>query len=168
MKTKTEIKSSIDVIIFLYDLHTQLYLNVLDGISEKDALNRMDTKANHIAWIAGSLVYERYEFARFLGNELKPASGELFRDHKGIQDNVTYPSLNDFIKDWEKISEPLKNAILNLSEEQLEGPDPYQMPGEDMTLHTALIFNAHRESYCIGQIGLYRRLLGYKAMKYPE
>ena len=168
MKTKTEIKSSLDVIIYLYDLHTQLYQNVIDGISDKDATNRMNTKANHVAWIAGSLVYERYELARFLGVELKPTSGELFRDHKGIQDTATYPSLKEYKKDWEKISAPLKGAILNLSEEQLEGPDPYEMPGEEMTLAEALIFNAHRESYCIGQIGLFRRLLGYEAMKYPE
>ena len=168
MKTSTEIKTSVDVIISLYDLHTQLYLNVIDGISEKDATDRLNTKANHIAWIAGSLVFERYELARLLGIELKPSSGELFRDHKGIQDNVTYPSLNEYKKDWEKISGPLKNVILNLSEEQLEGPDPYEMPGEDFTLANSLIFLAHRESYCIGQIGLYRRLMGYEAMKYPE
>ena len=168
MKTSTEIKTSIDVIINLYDLHTQLYMNVLAGISDKDAADRLDTKANHIAWIAGSLVFERYEIARFLGIDLKPSSGELFSEHKGIQDNVVYPSLNDFKKDWEIISPPLKNAILNLSDEQLEGPDPYQMPGEDLTLLSTLIFTAHRESYCIGQIGLYRRLLSYEAMKYPE
>ena len=168
MKTKTEIKTSLDVIINLYDLHTQLYMNVIDGISDNDATNRMNTKANHIAWIAGSLVFERYELARLLGTELKPSTGELFRDHKGIQDNATYPTLSEYRKDWEKISEHLKNTILNLSEEQLEGPDPYEMPGEDYTLANSLIFAAHRESYCIGQIGLYRRLLGYEAMKYPE
>ncbi len=168
MKTKTEIRTSLDAIINLYDLHTQLYLNVIDGFSDKDAANRLNSKANHIGWIAGSLVYERFELARLLGTEIKPTSGELFRDHKGIQDNVVYPSLNEYKKDWEKISGPLKNAILNLSEEQLEGPDPYEMPGEEMTLVNSLIFLVHRESYCIGQIGLYRRLLGYEAMKYPE
>jgi len=167
MKTKTELKSALDVILNMYDLHTQLYLNVIEGISEKDAANRLNTKANHIAWIAGSLVFERFELARLLGVELKPSSGELFRDHKGIQDNVIYPSLSEFKKDWEKISAPLKNTLMHLSEEQLEGPDPFEMPGEDYTLLVSLIFTAHREAYCIGQIGLYRRLLGYEAMKYP-
>jgi hypothetical protein len=40
------------------------------------------------------------------------------------------------------------------------------MPGGDYTFFDTLTFSIDRESYCIGQIGLYRRLLGYDAMKY--
>lgn len=154
--------------MYLYDWHTRLYPNVIEGISDKDAENRLNTKANHIAWLAGSLVHERYEMARVLGIGLKQTSEKLFHDNKGIQDEISYPSLNEFKKDWEAISEVLSASLAKLSSYDLQRPDPFGMPGKDLTLFDAFAFIIDRESYCIGQIGLYRRLLGYDAMKYPE
>ncbi len=166
MKTKTAKKNFMEVLINLYKWHTKLFGNVIADISDKDASNRLGTKANHVAWLAGSLVHERYEVAKFAGKELKQTSHELFNDHKGIQDDIIYPSLSEFKKDWEIISRVLKSALENLSEEQLNAPDPYEMPGEDLTFFDSITGMIDRESYCIGQIGLYRRLLGYEAMKY--
>ncbi|WP_235969762.1 hypothetical protein [Pedobacter planticolens] len=85
-------------LIVLYDMHTTYFGNAIDGISDKDAHQRLDTKANHIAWISGSLVEGRYELANLLGLDLKQTAHELFADHKGIQDNETYPALADFKK----------------------------------------------------------------------
>ena len=166
METITSKRTSTEALIILYDLHTKLLGNVLADISDKDAQNRMGTQANHIAWIAGSLVYSRYALANIFGVDVKQTSEKLFEDFKGIQDNVTYPPLAEFKKDWESITPALKNALANLSEDQLNGPDPFNMPGGDFTIFDSLTFSIDRESYCIGQIGLYRRLLGYEAMKY--
>ncbi len=166
MKTKTAKKNQMEVIIGLYDWHTKLFGNVIAGVSDKDANNRLGTKANHVAWLTGSLVYERYQLAKFAGKELQQTSHELFEGHKGIQDNVTYPSFAELKKDWETVSPVLKTALENLSEEQLQSPDPYGMPGENLIFFDSISGCIDRESYCIGQIGLYRRLLGYDAMKY--
>ena len=156
---------STDTLLMLYDYHSKLYLNAIDGISDQDSRNRLNTKANHIGWIAGSVVHERFQLANFLGIELKQTSHELFKDHKGIQDHITYPSLDEYRNDWKKITPALRKAILELTPEQLDGKDPYGMPGIE-TLFDAMVAIVDRESYCIGQIGLYRRLLGYEAMKY--
>ena len=145
-------------------MHTAYFTNVLDGISDKDAHSRLNTKANHIAWLTGSLVHERYELANALGIGLKQTSNELFKDHKGIQDNVKYPSLSEFKEDWETIAPVLRNALVKLSDEQLD--KPFEMPGEVMTYFDLIAFIIYRESNCIGQIALWRRLLGYEAMKY--
>lgn len=163
METKT-VSKRLDTLMFLYDWHTKLFHNVIDGISEKDALNRLNTKANHIAWIIGSLVHERYEIANALGVGLKQSS-DLFKDHWGIQDNVKYPTLAEFEKDWNTITPVLRDALVNVTNEQLDRP--FVMPGEEpMTHFDLIVFITDRESYCIGQVGLYRRLLGYEAMKY--
>lgn len=154
------------VLIDLYDWHTKFFKNVIVDISGPDAVNRLNTKANHVAWLAGSLVQERYELARFMGVSLHQASHELFKDHKGIQENVVYPPLAEFQKDWDTISPVLQKAMQDITEEQLNGPDPYGMPGKDFTFFDAITGCMDRESYCIGQIGLWRRLLGYEAMKY--
>jgi hypothetical protein len=165
METTTK-KASTDVLIGLYDFHTKLFYNVLVDISDKNANNRLGTKANHIAWIAGSLVQARYVLANVLGSDKKQTSDKLFENNKGIQDNITYPSLIEFKKDWENITAVLKDALANISEDQLNGPDPFEMPGGEYTFFDTLTMCIDRESYCIGQIGLYRRLLGYEAMKY--
>lgn len=166
METKTAKTLSIDTLTVMFDLHTKLYHNVLVDIRDGDAQNRLNSKANHISWIAGSLVQERFELAKALGvANYQQTSHELFKNHKGIQDDVAYPQLSEYKKDWEIISPVLRKALTDASEEHLDGPDSFEMPG-DFNLFDIVIFSIDRESYCIGQIALYRRLLGYDAMKY--
>lgn len=168
MQEKTLVKRSVDTLVYLYDFHTKLYPNVIEGISDKDAQNRLNTKANHVAWLAGSLVQQRYEMANALGIDLKPSSYELFKNNKGIQDGIQYPSLAELKKDWEAVSDVSRNELAGLTAKDLKRPDPFGMPGQDLTLFDVLAFIIDRESYCIGQIGLYRRLMGYDAVKYPD
>ena len=156
-------------LIFLYDLHTGFFAKVLDRISDKDAHSRLNTKANHIAWLTGSLVHERFELAGALGTgpgsiKENQKSSELFKDHKGIQDNTTYPSIAEYKKDWESISPVLRNALVQVNAAKLDSP--FEMPGEAMTHFDLIGFMIYREANCIGQIALWRRLLGYEAMKY--
>jgi hypothetical protein len=164
METKT-VSKRLDTLMFLYDWHTKLFHNVIVGISEKDAQNRLNTKANHIAWIIGSMVHQRYEIAQALGVASTKPPDPLFKDHWSIQENVKYPTLSEFEKDWENITPYLRDALLNVTNEQLDRP--FKMPGEEpMTHFDLIVFTTDREAYCIGQVGLYRRLLGYEAMKY--
>jgi hypothetical protein len=165
METATG-KTALTVLTDIYDWHTKLFKNVLDAITAEDAQNRLNTKANHIAWIAGSLVYSRYALAKFFNINPEQHTLELFKDFKGIEDNTTYPSLQDYQQDWDTISPLLRDALVNASPEQLNGPDPFGMPGENLTFLDTITACNDRESYCIGQIGLWRRLLGYEAMKY--
>ena len=151
-------------LIFLYDMHTDFFARVLEGISDKDIHNRLNTKANHIAWLTGSLVQERFELANVFGIGLKQKADELFKNHKGIQDNITYPSLAQFKKDWETISPALRNALLEISGDQLDKPFP--VPDMVMSYYDLIAFKMYREANCIGQIALWRRLLGYEGMKY--
>ncbi len=148
----------------LYDMHTKFFSNVIVDISEKDANQRLDTKANHMAWLAGSLVNERFELARSFGIEKQQQASELFKDHKGIQDGVTYPSLASFEKDWKIISPLLREALLHADDEKFD--EPFEMPGMKMSLFDLVSFQTYREASCIGQLALWRRLLGYEAMKY--
>jgi hypothetical protein len=164
METKT-ISNRMYPLIVLYDMHTKFFLKAIEGISDKDAHNRLNTKANHIAWLTGSLVQERYEMAGLLGaTGLKQSANELFKDRKGIQDNVTYPPLAEFKKDWETISPVLRNALVNVGDEKLDSK--FEMPEMAMPYFDLITFITYREANCIGQIALWRRLLGYDAIKY--
>lgn len=164
-----EKNNSISSLIKLYDLHTALFPNVIEGISDKDAHNRLNTKANHVAWLTNNLVQLRCSLARTAGIKLEPAFDEFLKNFKGIQDGVTYPSLAEYKKDWEKITPVLRNTLTALTEEQLNAPPPVPIPemGNE-SLGAFVGFFIYMEAYGIGQIGLWRRLLGYEAMKYPE
>ncbi|MEP6615802.1 MAG: DinB family protein [Ginsengibacter sp.] len=159
-------RSAVSTIADQYDWHTKLFMNVLDGIADKDTENRLGTKANHIAWLAGSLVQGRFVLAKFLDIDATQTSDQLFKDNKGIQDNTPYPSLDEYRKDWDRISQTVKEALINAKEDRLNSPDPFNMPGGDYTFFDTIVACTDRESYCIGQIGLWRRLLGYEPMKY--
>jgi hypothetical protein len=152
-------------LITLHDMHTKFFNNALEGISDKDAHSRLNTKANHIAWLAGSIVHERFEMAKPFGVNKKASADELFKNNKGIQDNVTYPSLTEYKKDWEIISPMLREALLNATDEKLD--EKFEMmPGMQMSYYDLISFMTYREASIIGQLALWRRLLGYDAMKY--
>jgi hypothetical protein len=168
METKT-VSNRMYALIVMYDMHTKFFSKVIEGISDKDAHNRLNTKANHIAWLSGSLVQERYELAKAIGIDPgsysdKQSAHELFKDHKGIQDNITYPSLGEFKNDWDKITPELRNALINVNDEKLDSQ--FKMPEFTMPFFDLVAFIIYREANCIGQIALWRRLLGYDAMKY--
>lgn len=151
--------------LVLYDIHTGLFPNVLINITEKDAHNRLNTKANHVAWLAGSLVQQRAELAGLFGVTVKQEADELFKNFKGIQEGVTYPSLASYQKDWDKITPIAKDALLKATDEKLD--IMIDMDGMKFSHYDMTAFHVHREAYVIGQIALWRRLMGYDAMKYP-
>lgn len=158
------VSSRLYALIDLFDLHTPFFESALDGISDEDAVERLNTKANHMAWLAGSLVQERYELANLLGLDLKSKAHELFKDHKGIQENEIYPSLDAQKEDWREISPVLKAQLLKATDEELD--KVLKFPGMSFPLYEMISFQMYREANCIGQIALWRRLLGYEAMKY--
>lgn len=159
------------LVVSLYEYHSKLFRNALDGISDKDAQNRLGTKANHVAWIAGSLIYQRQVLANAIGLSVTQRAEGLFKAEngqgfKGIQDDVQYPALAEYLQDWDTISSALQQGLTQMSDAEWQGPDPFAMPEGQYTFMDSFTFCVDRESYCIGQIGLYRRLLGYEAMKW--
>ncbi|UKT62190.1 DinB family protein [Pedobacter mucosus] len=151
-------------IVVLHEMQTDFLLKALEDIEEKDAQKRLDTKANHIAWITGSIVFGRFFLAQTLGVNITSQTGELFKENKGIIDDADYPDLEDFKSDWLKVSPLLKNALTKVSDETLD--KVLEFPEMKMTLFDMIAFTTYREANCIGQIALWRRLLGYKGMNY--
>lgn len=154
-------------LLVLYDMQTLFFERALEKISDEDAHKRLDTKANHIAWLAGSLVQQRYDIANLLGYKEKQEAESLFKEGKGIQENIHYPSLSQFLKDWHKISPVLNELLSKITDEKLD--EKFEMmPGMVMSYYQLITFVSYREANCIGQIALWRRLLGYDALRYDD
>ncbi|HMQ80408.1 MAG TPA: DinB family protein [Ignavibacteria bacterium] len=167
MNTKVNC-NRIEPLLFLYDLHTQLFPNVITGISADDAHKRLDSKANHVAWLAGSLVQQRVDLVNDFGGNAGHSAEALFSNFQGIKDDTRYPELDTYDKDWQKVSKQLRDILAETTGEKLDSIHKQPgMPEIEMPYFDMLGYSIHRESYLIGQIGLWRRILGYPAMKYP-
>lgn len=167
MKTKP-VSDRMYSLVVLFDMHTDFFGKAIDGISDKDSHNRLSTKANHAAWLAGSFIQERMDLANLLsGSDLKQSADELFKNHQGIKDDVQYPSMADFRKDADKAASALREVLMNIADEKLDSifemPD---MPEMKMPYFDLIAFMTYREANLIGQIILWRRLLGYEGIKY--
>lgn len=96
---------------------------------------------------------------------MKQEADALFKDNKGIQDDVTYPLLEVYKKNFEKIIPVLGNALAEATEGQL---DKKIDMGEEqnITFYDFPGFFIYQEANIIGQLALWRRLLDYPSMKY--
>jgi hypothetical protein len=165
MKDAATLKDSRLIAIFdLYDLQTDLFRKAIDGIRDEDAHQRLGTKANHLAWIAGSTVESRFEGARSLGVDIQSKSHELFANHQGIREDVTYTSLQQYLADWDAVSPVLRERTRDADAGWLD--TRIKMEGWEASNYELVIFMTYREANMIGQIALWRRLLGYPAMAY--
>jgi hypothetical protein len=153
-------------LMVLFEMHTDYFKRALEGIPDDAALNRLGTDANHMAWLAGSLLQERFELARLFGRDLSQKNADLFADHKGIQNGVKYPPLSDFIADWNTVSPIVAEILSNLSAEKLDSD--FDMMGTSMKHYELISFMTYREAACIGQLALWRRLLGFPALRYDD
>ncbi len=151
-------------ILTLFDYQTTFFTRALAGLSEADMHNRLNTQANHAAWLTGALVQQRFMMAEEAGTDLKQTGGEFFENNKGIQADATYPSNAAYIADWEKITPEARQALETIDDAKLDST--LDMGGMKMTYYEMICFTIYREASMIGQLALWRRLLGHPALKY--
>ncbi|MBA4166889.1 MAG: DinB family protein [Chitinophagaceae bacterium] len=163
METRTA-SSRTEGLLTLFDMQTKFFSRAIDGIAEQDTYNRLNTQANHIAWLTGALVHQRYLMTSDTNPDLKQTGGELFKDNKGIQDDTKYPTITEYLKDWEKISPLARQVLAGMDDQKLDSE--MDMGFMKMTYYELMSFTIYREASIIGQIALWRRLLGYPALKY--
>ena len=163
MTTKTA-STRTEGLVALFDLQTGLLSRALDGLSEDDMYNRLGTKANHMAWLTGSLVAQRYMMVSETHPEMKMTGAELFGMNKGIDDNAKYPTNAEYLKDWDKVSPFAREALAAIDDKKLDSE--LDMGGMKMSWYDMVSFTTYREASMIGQLALWRRLLDRPAMKY--
>jgi hypothetical protein len=163
METQTA-STRTTALLTLFDYHTGFFAKALVGISTEDMHNRLNTQANHPAWLAGSLVQQRFMVASETSTGLKQTGEELFKNHKGIQDGIKYPTTAEYLKDWEKITPEARKALVEIDDKKLDSD--FNMGEMKISYYELICFNIYREASIIGQLALWRRLLGYPALKY--
>lgn len=163
----TKIKK-IELVIPAYRMHSQSFLNVLDGISEEDALKRVENKTNHIVWMAGNFINMRYGLGAVLGLPVQDPYNDLFFQGKALDESFNYPSLADLKKNFHEISSRVYQKLFETTDEELDEIFEIGMniPFIKETKLNFVGMCIGREDYLCGQIGLMRRILDYPGMKY--
>ena len=164
-KPKTQ---KLDIIIPAFRGHSQSFLMVLEDISEADALKRIEGRTNHIIWMIGNFLDMRYAMGNVLGLTEEFKYKDFFFQGKALDESFNYPSLQDLITDFHRISPLVYQKLLQVTDEDLSKAFPMGMNidffPEDVLNFVGMCIG--REDYLCGQMGLMRRILGYDAMKY--
>lgn len=157
-----------ELVIPAYRMHSQSFLNVLDGISEEDALKRVENKTNHIVWMAGNFINMRYGLGGVLGLPVQDPYNDLFFQGKALDESFNYPSLADLKKNFHEISSRVYQKLFDITDEELDEIFEIGMniPFIKETKLNFVGMCIGREDYLCGQIGLMRRILDYPGMKY--
>lgn len=163
METKTA-STRVEGLLPLFDMHTTFFVRALEGISDEDMYQRLNTKANHMAWLTGALVGQRYYMIQDTHPELKQVGHDLFKDNKGIQEDARYPTIAEYLQDWERVSPIARQALISVDDQKLDSI--IDMGFMKLSLYEMTSFTVYREASMIGQLALWRRLLGYPAMRY--
>ena len=155
---------ALDIIIPAYRMHTQTFENVLTGVTEEDARERINGTTNHIIWMVGNLVNNRFWLAAMLGEDRQDPHEELFKDSRALDESLSYPTLATLKNEWHSISPLLYEKLLSVQDEALNESLETGMgiPFIRENRMNAIGMCIGREDYLFGQIGLMRRILGYK------
>lgn len=157
-----------ELVIPAYRMHSQSFMNVLDGISEEDALKRIENKTNHIVWMAGNFVNMRYGLGWVLGLQGEDPYNDLFFQGKALDESFKYPTLAELKENFHAISAKVYEKLHEVTDEELDEIFEIGMniPFIKETKLNFVGMCIGREDYLCGQIGLMRRILDYPGMKY--
>lgn len=156
---------NINAIIAQYDLQTNWFLNALEHISEEESTIAFSENLNPVKWVAGHLTD-----ARITINDIV-SSGSINADYKKLfgkgtsnKIDASFPTIEQIKTDWTSISEQLKFTLQNLPDEKLLSKPPFQTSIPDETLLGLIAYFTIHESFHIGQLSIYRKLIGKPAM----
>jgi uncharacterized damage-inducible protein DinB len=150
-------------------LHTRLFLNCFDEVSDEIARLRPNEDTSSMAYIALHMHDARHYLARLIGAEEPNPFEQITAAARSIDEIEIYPSLAEMRTAWLEITAALDRGFRELDSESLSQPPPtvdFPFPIEDETLLGSIAFLLHHEAYHIGQLALLRRIHRLPAMSF--
>ncbi len=135
----------------------------LDGITHKESMIEPKRGVNCLNWVVGHIIVSRDQILEELGAERIWSDAQSIVYSRGSKGFSAGNALDlGEIRDAQKVTlKRMFEAILNLSEEQLQGEyEEETKSGKRRTVAQWLAFHHFHQSYHVGQTGLLRRLIG--------
>ncbi len=150
-----------------FDLHTRLYLNATEGVTDNEADSRNSGHSNHIKWVAGHLLTARLNpVSRALGLSPDDTYAAQFGRGVVLDESAVYPPMEEIRNKWKIAAAAMSERLAGMSEETLMAASNAKLPIDDDTVNGFLAFFMSHEAYHIGQLGILRKLAGKEAMSY--
>jgi hypothetical protein len=159
---------SMNLINLIFGLNQRLFNNALAGVTDEQASERISENNNPVNWIAAHTVWARYMMLMFLGKPVENPYDSYFQNFKAYDSGLKYPGIDEIKSEWKKVSDLLKDALANVSDELLAADSPLKSPIGDNSNAGTLAFLAEHESYDIGQLGFLKKFHTKEAMSYQE
>lgn len=158
----------LNIVIPAFRWHSQSFLMLVEGISEEDALRRINGVTNHLIWMVGNFLNFRYLMGNVLGLKAEDPFNDLFFQGKTLDDSIKYPTLSELKASFYDISPRVYQHLLSATDDQLEQDFPMEM---NISFLSENVLNAvgmciGREDQLCGQMALMRRILGYPGVSY--
>lgn len=153
MYNETDIRLA--TLISSYDLHTSSFSKLIEGITIRD-FKHLEKDSSRIEWLIKSQVQLRFDLANWMGIEEEEV--QVFQNNQRAQDCIFYFPIESFNEDWKRISPLLRNAIMELTNEDLfvYSEQTSEMKG---TFFDLLSYVIQREKKCISMITFWRGIL---------
>ncbi len=157
-------------LIIQFDLHHRLFNNVLDGFTDEETNRRLSgyTHINHVKYLAGHLLNSQYGLAQIAGfsPEVKWDDHFAVMGQSEARDGVNYPHIDEIIKEWNNLYQPVREKLTMLDDHQLSESPPIPFDKVSESNGQLWAFITHHQAYHIGQIGIIRRAFGKEPMSY--
>jgi len=150
----------------IFNLNNRLFINALAGVTENQAKVRLTEHNNPLNWIAAHTVDTRYFVLMLLGKPAQTPYKGMFENFKAFDPAIEYPTFENIRKEWNTVTELLKDALKSVTEDQLNADTPVKSPIGVFTNAGTIAFLAQHESYDIGQMAFLKKFLTKEAMSY--
>jgi len=161
-------ESSLQPLAAIFELNTDLLVNCVDGMTDREASRRLAGGGNSIAFLVAHLTDARHFLVDLLGAPLPNPIGDALADVRSIDELETMPPLPELLAAWRNVSGHLLAVLGSLTTSELEAPVEPSFPVSGGRAVDALTFLAQHDSYHLGQIAFLRRQIGLPAMRYDR
>lgn len=149
----------------ILSMNNYLVVNAASGWENNNWENRPENATNHAAWVVGHMVSARHLIGMMAGLQSPEPHAEVFGQGKGYDPEVSYPSLETCLSDWNNIAAQSATAVANMPEAALAAEAPLATP-MGKTVGDMIAFLTHHEAYHLGQLGILRKYHGMDSMSY--
>lgn len=141
--------------------NSSLLEKVVAGIPAEQWLRRPSDHSNHIAWIAGHMLWSRQTLMDRLGRKWEHPGLEVFARSAKVEEAAAYLAPEALLAAWHAASAELEKTLENVTAEALAAPAPPGPPSQDGKMSGFIGVLAWHETYHLGQLAYLRRWLGY-------
>ena len=164
---------TIEHLIKQYQLLTDWYISVLEGVDNKDSCKTISDNNNSLEWLAGHLIVGRYRNIIRLGLQIEPYKHlDKFINQTipppnaiAFDKKTQYPSLTECKEQWIDYSKTFLIQLKEVDENILKTEMPFSVLTGGNTIEDALTFVTLHEAFHIGQMSIIRKAFGYPAMQ---